>query len=159
MNRLCFHHISIAVDDLERARQFYTEVMEMQELDRPDGFGHPGIWYQIGDGQPQVHILVRSEATLRRDKWIDLADIHFALRVQSYRDTVLWLDSKGFRADLPDAQRIADILGNGHVGVERVGLEDHCDVAVARLKTRDIPVADQNATRGRRFQSGEEAQF
>jgi hypothetical protein len=28
---------------------------------------------------------VRSEATLRRDKWIDLADIHFALRVKSYR--------------------------------------------------------------------------
>ena len=103
MNKLCFHHLSIAVDDLERARQFYTDVLEMQELDRPEGFGHPGIWYQIGDGQPQLHILVRSEATLRRDKWIDLADIHFALRVQSYRDTVLWLDSKGFRADLPDA--------------------------------------------------------
>lgn len=103
MNKLCFHHLSIAVDDLERARQFYTDVLEMQELDRPEGFGHPGIWYQIGDGQPQLHILVRPEATLRRDKWIDLADIHFALRVQSYRDTVSWLDSKGFRGDLPEA--------------------------------------------------------
>lgn len=57
----------------------------------------------MGDGQPQLHVLVRSEATLRRDKWIDLADIHFALRVRSYRDTVSWLDSKGSRADLPDA--------------------------------------------------------
>jgi glyoxylase I family protein len=102
MNKLCFHHLSIPVDDLERARQFYTDVLEMQELDRPVGFGHPGIWYKIGDGQPQLHILVRSEATLRRDKWIDLADIHFALRVKSYRDTVSWLESKGFRGDLPD---------------------------------------------------------
>jgi len=72
MNKLCFHHLSIAVDDLERARQFYTDVLEMQELDRPEGFGHPGIWYQIGDGQPQLHILVRPEATLRRDKWSTL---------------------------------------------------------------------------------------
>jgi glyoxylase I family protein len=94
MYKLCFYHLSIAVDNLERARQFYTNVLEMQELDRPEGFGHSGIWYQIGDGQPQLHILVRSEATLRRDKWIDLADIHFALRVQSYRDTAAWLDSK-----------------------------------------------------------------
>jgi glyoxylase I family protein len=46
--------------------------------------------------------LVRSEATLRRDKWIDLADIHFALRVESYRDTLAWLGSKRFREDLPD---------------------------------------------------------
>jgi glyoxylase I family protein len=46
--------------------------------------------------------LVRSEATLRRDKWIDLADIHFALRVESYRDTLARLDSKGFRDGLPD---------------------------------------------------------
>ena len=102
MNKFCFHHLSIAVDDLERARQFYTDVLEMQELDRPNGFGHPGIWYHIGDGQPQLHILVRSEATLRRGKWIDLADIHFALRVESYRDTLAWLGGKGFRDDLPD---------------------------------------------------------
>jgi hypothetical protein len=74
----------------------------LQELHRPPNFGHQGIWYKIGDGQPQLHILVRSEATLRRDKWIDLADIHFALRVESYRDTLAWLGSKGFRDDLPD---------------------------------------------------------
>jgi glyoxylase I family protein len=102
MNKFCFHHLSIAVDDLERARQFYTDVLEMQELERPPNFGHPGICYKIGDGLPQLHILVRSEATLRRGKWIDLADIHFALRVKSYRDTVAWLGSKGFRGDLPD---------------------------------------------------------
>ena len=102
VNKLCFHHLSIAVEDLGRARQFYTDVLGLQELHRPPNFGHPGIWYQIGDGQPQLHILVRSEATLRRDKRIDLADIHFALRVESYRDTLAWLGSKGFRDDLPD---------------------------------------------------------
>jgi hypothetical protein len=42
-------------------------------------------------------------ATLRRDKWIDLADSHFALRAQSYRDTVSWLRQQRLRGDLPDA--------------------------------------------------------
>ena len=49
MNKLCFHHVSIAVEELKRARQFYADVLEMQELDRPDIFGHPEIWYKIGD--------------------------------------------------------------------------------------------------------------
>jgi hypothetical protein len=29
MNKLCFHHLSIPVDDLERAGQFYTDILEM----------------------------------------------------------------------------------------------------------------------------------
>ena len=87
MSKLHLHHVLLAVDDLERARQFYTNVLEMQEIDRP-AFAYPGIWYQIGDGQQQLHLLVRSDATLRRDKWVDFDDIHFALRVENYRDTL-----------------------------------------------------------------------
>ena len=101
MNKLYLHHVLVAVDDLERARRFYTDVLEMQEIDRPT-FDYPGIWYKIGDGQQELHVLVRSDAMLRRDKWIDLYDIHFALRVENYRDTLAWLSSKGFRDDLPD---------------------------------------------------------
>ena len=101
MNELHLHHILIGVDDLERARRFYTDVLEMQEIDRPT-FDYPGIWYKIGEGPQQLHILVRSDATLRRDKWLDVDDIHFALRVESYRDTLAWLRGKGFRDDVPD---------------------------------------------------------
>ena len=102
MSKAYLHHLLIAVDDLERARKFYTDVLEMQEIDRPP-FPYPGIWYKIGDGQQQLHIIVRSDATLRRDKWVDADDIHFALRVESsYRDTIVWLSGKGFRDDVPD---------------------------------------------------------
>ena len=52
--------------------------------------------------QQELHILVRSDATLRRDKWVDVYDIHFALRVESYRDAPAWLGGKGFREDVPD---------------------------------------------------------
>jgi glyoxylase I family protein len=44
----------------------------------------------------------RSDATLRRDKWIDRNDIHLALRVKSYRDTLASLSGKDFRDDVPD---------------------------------------------------------
>ena len=101
MNKPYLHHVLVAVDDLERARQFYTGVLELQEIDRPP-FAYPGLWYKIGDGQQQLHIIVRGEATLRRDKANDPDDIHFALRVTSYRDTLAWLRGKGFRDDVPD---------------------------------------------------------
>jgi glyoxylase I family protein len=101
MNTHYIHHVLIAVDDLERARQFYTNVLELQELQRPN-FEYPGLWYKIGDGKQELHINVRSDATLRRDKWIDRNDVHFALRVESYRDTLAWLGGKDFRDDVPD---------------------------------------------------------
>ena len=101
MNTLYIHHVLIAVDDLERARQFYTGILQLQELHRPN-FEYPGLWYKIGDGQQELHINVRSDATLRRNKWIDRNDVHLALRVKSYRDTLAWLGGQGFRDDVPD---------------------------------------------------------
>ena len=98
MNTLYIHHVLIAVDDLERTRQFYTGILQLQELQRPN-FEYPGLWYKIGDGQQELHINVRSDATLRRDKWIDRNDVHLALRVKSYRDTLAWLGGQGFRDD------------------------------------------------------------
>ena len=96
MNKPYLHHLLIAADDLERSRQFYSGVLELEEIERP-AFAYPGIWYKIGDGQQTVHIIVRTDATLRRNKPNDPDDIHFALRMKSYRDTLAWLRAKGFR--------------------------------------------------------------
>ena len=101
MNKPYFHHVLIAADDLERSRQFYSGVLELEEIERP-AFAYPGIWYKIGDGQ-QLHIIVRAGATLRRNKPNDPDDIHFALRMKSYRDTLAWLREKGFRDDVPES--------------------------------------------------------
>jgi glyoxylase I family protein len=120
MNTPYLHHVTIAVDDLERARQFYTGVLEMQEIDRPT-FDYPGIWYKIGDGDQQLHILVRSDATLRRNKTNDPYDIHFGLRVKSYRNTLARLHGKGFRDDVPDDDlrkvnvRSSSVTGYGQI--------------------------------------------
>lgn len=102
MNKFYLHHVHIAAEDLERTRQFYAGVLELQEIDRPP-FDNPGLWYKIGDGEQQLHIIARAgEAMLRRDKPNDPNDIHFALRVKSYRDTLMWLRDKGFRDDVPN---------------------------------------------------------
>ena len=40
------HHTSFPVRDLARARRFYGEVLELDEIERPD-LGFPGAWYGV----------------------------------------------------------------------------------------------------------------
>ena len=47
------HHVSINVADVEESRLFYTEVLGMATLPRPD-FGFAGEWLDAG-GQ-QTHL-------------------------------------------------------------------------------------------------------
>ena len=100
MKKLYLHHVLICADDLERSRRFYRDVLELEEIKRPT-FDYPGIWFQLGDGHCHIHILVRSDATLRRCKTNDPYDVHLAIRVKSYRETLDWLRKKGFREDVP----------------------------------------------------------
>ncbi|MBT3353252.1 MAG: glyoxalase [Nitrospinaceae bacterium] len=44
------HHISIAVDVLEEARDFYAGLLELVEIDRPD-LPNAGHWFQVGPVQ------------------------------------------------------------------------------------------------------------
>ncbi|HKV46475.1 MAG TPA: VOC family protein [Candidatus Acidoferrales bacterium] len=100
------HHILIAVDDLERSRTFYRDVLELKEIDRPR-FNFPGLWFQIGDAEQHLHIIVGMGALQRTGRPNNPQDVHFALRVKSYCETIDWLRKKGFREDLP----ADDLLG------------------------------------------------
>ena len=124
MNKLYFHHVLIASEDLERSRQFYSSVLELEEINRPS-FAYPGIWYKIGAGQQQLHIIVRSEATIRRSKSNDPNDIHFALRTETYRDALAWLRDKGFRDDVPAGDlRKMELLPNSLAGWPQIYVLD-----------------------------------
>ena len=46
-------HVTIVSDDLERTLAFYTEVLGMRHIERPD-FGFPGLWLQAGN--TQIHV-------------------------------------------------------------------------------------------------------
>ena len=93
------HHVSIPVTDLERAKQFYQEILGLVEIERPP-FDFPGAWFQLGDRQ--LHLIVHNNSTFRDGKMVDSRDIHFAIRVNSYRETREYLHSKGFHPDAED---------------------------------------------------------
>jgi catechol 2,3-dioxygenase-like lactoylglutathione lyase family enzyme len=93
------HHVSLPVTDLARARAFYTHVLELAEIERP-AFDFAGAWYQVGDRT--LHLIVGEHLTFRLDKGVDSRDIHFAIRVGSYRGALQHLAAKGYSADAPD---------------------------------------------------------
>lgn len=64
------HHVAICVRDADEAVMFYTRVLGLEVLDRPD-FGFGGYWLDAG-GQ-QLHLM---ESESRRG-----GGDHFALRV------------------------------------------------------------------------------
>src|SRR5204863_4874702 len=99
VNTPSLHHVLVAARDLERSKWFYREVLELEEIARPN-FRYPGAWFQFWNGL-QIHIVVRPDATFREQKLLDTFDVHFAVRVKSYSQTIESLHTKGFREDAP----------------------------------------------------------
>ena len=60
--------------------------------------------------------------------------------------------------DLLHLEVEADVLGHGHVRVQRVRLEDHRDVAILRRHIGDVSVADQDVAVVDRLESGQHPQ-
>src|SRR3982751_2387385 len=80
-----FHHVSLTVTDLKRAKDFYSNILCLKEIQRPN-FDFPGAWYEVG--QQQLHLIVLpSSQTIRQDKSLSSREGHFALRVENYYDT------------------------------------------------------------------------
>ena len=48
------HHVGIAVADLIRSRQFYTTVLCLEEIPRPD-FDFDGAWFRVGEQRGFLH--------------------------------------------------------------------------------------------------------
>jgi glyoxylase I family protein len=72
------HHIAICVDDLDAALAFYTGVLDLEQIWRPDTLPNPGAWLQIG--AQQIHLLSgddRAPTTFQ----------HFAIAVDDLRAT------------------------------------------------------------------------
>ena len=113
MEKPFLHHVLVAAQELDRSRRFYRDVLELDEIERPI-FPYAGAWFQLGNNQ-HLHMLVRSDATLRGEKAIDSWDVHFALRVKSYRETVAWLQAKGYSEDAPENDIRKMILKPGSV--------------------------------------------
>jgi glyoxylase I family protein len=92
------HHVSLPVTNLERSRAFYRNVLGLTEIDRP-AFAFAGAWFGLGDRQ--LHLIVHDKPTLR-SRGIDSHDVHFALRVRSYRGMLAFLESMGYSGNAVD---------------------------------------------------------
>jgi len=59
------HHVSLPVSDVDKAWDFYSDVLGLQAIPRPD-FDFEGAWYEVGDRQ--LHLIKDDGSTFRAGK-------------------------------------------------------------------------------------------
>jgi len=97
MNFGRIHHVSINVADADASRRFYTEVLGMGLLERPD-FPFAGAW--LDAGEQQVHLIEVAGFIPPRGQ-------HFALEVDDLDGTMAELETRG--VDISDPSEIAGV--------------------------------------------------
>jgi catechol 2,3-dioxygenase-like lactoylglutathione lyase family enzyme len=117
---ISLHHVSLAVTNLERSRAFYRDVLGLREIARP-AFPFAGAWFAVGASQ--LHLIVHERPTLRTGG-IDSRDVHFALRVASYEDTVARLRARGYASDASDDLKRLRENPQGKAGFPQVFILD-----------------------------------
>jgi catechol 2,3-dioxygenase-like lactoylglutathione lyase family enzyme len=93
------HHVAITTGNLERSLAFYSGILGLRQIDRPP-FDIAGAW--LVSGSCQVHLINHPSGTFRTSNIVDINDIHVALRVADFEETLRLLASKGFREDAPE---------------------------------------------------------
>lgn len=94
MQILGFDHISILVEDADRACAFYQDVLGLKLLPRPD-LGFAGYWLDLGSGQA-LHLLALPNPYAQVNKPEHGGrDAHFALRVACVEQAAETLAQRG----------------------------------------------------------------
>lgn len=86
------HHVSINVSNSDAAAQFYTGVLGLKQLPRPD-FGFPGHWLAMEDGR-QLHLI-------EVENWVAPKGQHFAFSVSDLDATRQALQDNGVKVSEP----------------------------------------------------------
>ena len=123
------HHVSLPVSNIENAKKFYGGILKLKEILRPEKLASEfeGAWYVIGDRT--LHLIVDDKSTFRKDedgvgKEISSRDIHFAIRVQSFRETLLFLRSQGFKKDAADKALVMKESPKASAGFPQIYIMD-----------------------------------
>lgn len=103
------HHVSLNVDDNDKAARFYTDVLGLELLPRPD-FGFKGTWLRAGN--QEIHLIEVKDHRVPGGE-------HFAFQVDDIDATCAELAAHGVKVskpmDIPGAGRQAflrDPAGN-----------------------------------------------
>lgn len=88
-------HISLLVQDADKAVAFYQNILGLAILERPN-LGFPGFWLDLGAGQ-SLHLLQVSREHVLNDRLPEHGgrDFHFALRVRDLACFVDKLEQQG----------------------------------------------------------------
>ena len=74
-------HICVPVERLEEARQFYTGILGLQQIERPDHiFSNAGYWFNIGDIQLHIGVEPALSRSIRHTAF-EVADIAAARKL------------------------------------------------------------------------------
>lgn len=99
-----FLHAALLVQDLERSRHFYGDVLGLSECQRP--FDFPGAWYQIGE--QQLHLMVADDYAAEQvdpNRWG--RNRHVALAVSNLKECQRQLQAAGWTYQLSHSGRAA----------------------------------------------------
>lgn len=120
---MLLHHVSYPVRDVDVSAKFYQEMFGLLPLPRPD-FGIDGVWLKCGDRQ--IHLVANPESgTFRRDKNIDVADVHFAFRTDDFEAMIGKLSDRGYSEALPrDDPKSILIIRESRAGFPQLYLLD-----------------------------------
>jgi glyoxylase I family protein len=85
------HHVSVEVADVEKAADFYSGVLGLERIERPD-LGFPGVWFR--SGAQEIHLIHREGHQGSEEQRIGH---HFALRVEDIESARKELEAQGVR--------------------------------------------------------------
>jgi catechol 2,3-dioxygenase-like lactoylglutathione lyase family enzyme len=85
------HHVSLNVHDTQEVGRFYTKVLGLEELPRPD-FGVPGMWLRAG-GQ-EIHLIEVKDHRAPEGQ-------HFAFAVEDLAESIEQLREMGVEVSDP----------------------------------------------------------
>ena len=94
------HHVSIVVQDLQRSRAFYCDLIGMTPIDRPN-FPFPGLWFAAGE--TELHLILAHDHCAdsgypnENEKTMAGRAHHFAFAVEDAFAAVELLQSRGVR--------------------------------------------------------------
>ncbi len=105
-----FHHAGFLVTDIERAADFYENILGLNKLPRPE-LGFPGRWYDLNNGH-QLHLMSVAAMPTHADP--PRHDRHIALNVPDPAETERQLRELG----------IAVNYGSGRAGNPQLFIRD-----------------------------------
>src|SRR5262245_14742391 len=85
-------------DPLKKSKAFYGGILGLREIGRPTELAKSiklGAWYQVGASGSTLHLIANEDgqSTFRRDKKLSSRDIHIALRISNFVETLRYLIS------------------------------------------------------------------